>query len=45
MTEKDPVTGIVNPAFSLSIKMSELDDFEREISQLQSVGHELDFEV
>ena len=29
MNGKDPATVIVNPAFSLSIKMSELDDFER----------------
>ena len=34
MTGKDPVTIIVNPYFSLSIKMAGLDYFKREMSQL-----------
>ena len=29
MTGKDSVNGIVNPAFSLSIKMDDIDDFSR----------------
>ena len=38
MTGKDSFNIIVNPEFSLSIKMAELDYFAREISQLQFIG-------
>ena len=45
MTRKDPVTGIVNPYFSLSINMAELHDFSIDISQLKFVQQELGVEV
>ena len=45
MTGKDLVTVIVNPAFYLSIKMDELDDFSRVVSQLQFVVQKLGVEV